>query len=64
MFELIKIRHSEKLKDELAIAEIEKNDWQYFIVSLIGNLRNIENDVDEIDEDKRTLHNLIKETFL
>ena len=63
-FELIKIRHSEKVKDDIAIAEIEKNDWQYFIVSLIENLKNIENEIDEIDEDKRVVTQPYKRNFL
>ena len=63
-FELIKIRHSEKVKDDIAIAEIEKNDWQYFIISLIDNLRNIENEVDEVNEDKRLVTQSYKRNFL
>ena len=32
---LIKIKYSEKIKDEVAISEIEKTDWQYFIGRLL-----------------------------
>ena len=50
--ELLKIRHSEKIKDELAIAEIEKTDWQYFITKLIEIVNSIEIGDDEFDNEQ------------
>ena len=50
--DLIKIKHSEKIKDEVAISEIEKSDWQYFITRLFEIVVNILNEDDEFSQDE------------
>ena len=33
--DLVRVRHSQKVKDNIAIAQIQKTDWQYFINRLL-----------------------------
>ena len=50
--ELLKIRHSEKIKDELPIAEIEKTDWQYFITEIMKIVNSVEIGDDEFHNEQ------------
>ena len=62
--DLIKIKHSEKIKDEIAIEEIEKTDWQYFInrlleITISSEIGDDEFDNDEIETVKNYSKNLV-----
>ena len=50
--DLIKIKYSEKIKDEVAISETEKTDWQYFITRLFETVLGTWIEDDEFSQDE------------
>ena len=62
---LIKVKHSEKIKDKFAIVETEKTDWQYFITRLLDIIWNNEiSDTMYIPEDTKTVQDYIKNLII
>ena len=58
---LIKIKHSEKIKDKVSISEIEKTDWQYFITRLLEFIWSSVIGDDEFNQDEmKSTHNYKK----
>ena len=63
--DLVRERHSQKVKNNIAIAQIQKTDWQYFINKVLDIIWSNENEDDEYSvQDLETVDDFIKNLVL